>query len=72
MLAALCSLVPLPDFIQDCDLSFCKSSSQKLVLSKKNGLSPELHIVSYVTTVTSPPATEIAQGALHIVGNSTY
>lgn len=42
MLTALSNLVPLPDFIQDCDLSFCKSSSLKSVLSKTNGLSPEL------------------------------
>lgn len=72
MLTALSNLAPLPDFIQDCDLSFCKSSAQKSVLSKTNSPSPELRIVRCVTTVTSLPATEIARGSLHIVGNSTY
>lgn len=72
MLTALSTLVPLPDLIQDCDLSFCKSSSQKSVLSKTDGLSLELHTVSCVTTVPSLPATEIARGPLHRVGNSTH
>lgn len=49
----LAALPNLQDSTQDYDLSICKSSFQKSIFFKTNGVSPWFHTVNYVTILTS-------------------